>query len=333
MVTLPTATQRVPQAIATTRVPSDEEIYQLLAPRIGYLHVKQRLGIESDREAWIFGQGLSFFHPENCYLMQLAIRNALRLTCLYHRAKRNALDIRLRYHEVQLPRLPSAFEGFTILQLSDLHLDMSEDFPHVLSERVRDLSYDLCVITGDFRYRTFGPCEPALAGMDRVRLQLKDPIYGVLGNHDSIKMVPALESMGIQMLLNESVTLTRGGQAIHLIGVDDPHYYQADNLDRACYGVNHDRASILLAHSPEIYKHAAHAGFDLLLCGHTHGGQLCLPGGMPIIYDAKCPRKLASGPWRYHQLIGYTSVGTGSSIVDVRLNCPPEITLHRLHRA
>lgn len=321
------------RSITSTIEASDEELYELLGPRVGHLHLKQRLGIESECEARVFGQGLNFFHLENWYSVRWVIRGALRLAFLYRRAKRNALDIQLRYHDVPIARLPSAFAGFTILQLSDLHLDMNVDFPHVLSERVRDLKYDLCVMTGDFRYRTFGSCEPALAGMERVRLHLKDPIYGVLGNHDSIKMVPALESMGVRMLINESVTLTRGGEAIHLVGVDDPHYYQADNLDRACRGINHGYASILLAHSPEIYRHAAHAGFDLLLCGHTHGGQICLPGGRPIIYDAKCPRKLAFGSWRYHQLQGYTSAGVGSSIVDVRLNCPPEITLHRLQRA
>ncbi|HSD96826.1 MAG TPA: hypothetical protein VLB06_06745, partial [Sulfuricaulis sp.] len=90
---------------------------------------------------------------------------------------------------------------------------------------------------------------------------------------------------------------------------------------------------ILLSHTPEAYRNAAHAGFRLMLCGHTHGGQICLPGGIPIITDADCPRALVAGPWMYHGLIGYTSVGAGASIVDVRLNCPPEITLHRLRCA
>jgi len=67
-----------------------------------------------------------------------------------------------------------------------------------------------------------------------------------------------------------------------------------------------------------------------MLCGHTHGGQICLPGGVPLLTDADCPRALARGAWKYHNLIGYTSVGAGSCIVDVRLNCPPEVTLHRL---
>ncbi|MBA1333200.1 metallophosphoesterase, partial [Candidatus Endoriftia persephone str. Guaymas] len=67
--------------------------------------------------------------------------------------------------------------------------------------------------------------------------------------------------------------------------------------------------------------------------GHTHGGQICLPGGIPITLDAKCPRYMGSGPWDYNGMRGYTSVGTGSSIVNVRLNCPPEVTLHRLRAA
>jgi len=136
--------------------------------------------------------------------------------------------------------------------------------------------------------------------------------------------------MGIHVLLNESVALERDGAAIHLAGIDDAHYYQVDNIEKAAHDIPSEAISILLSHTPEAYRHAAHAGFRLMLCGHTHGGQICLPGGIPVITDADCPRALAAGPWKYHDLVGYTSVGAGASIVDVRLNCPPEITLHRL---
>jgi hypothetical protein len=70
-----------------------------------------------------------------------------------------------------------------------------------------------------------------------------------------------------------------------------------------------------------------------MLCGHTHGGQVCLPGGVPILTDSGSPRAFARGAWRYRGMAGYTSVGCGSSIVDARFNCPPEVTLHRLKRA
>lgn len=166
--------------------------------------------------------------------------------------------------------------------------------------------------------------------MAQIRAHLNAPVYGVLGNHDSIRMVPPLEAMGIRMLLNESVALERGDDRIFLAGIDDPHYYRADNLEKACAPIPPDAISILLSHSPEIYQHAAHVGFNVMLCGHTHGGQICLPGGIPIMCNARCPRQFCAGTWQYHQLMGYTSVGAGFSIVDARLNCRPEITLHRL---
>ena len=313
-------------------IPDNKDLYRLLEARIGRLHLKQRLGLEADNERHTLINRRNYFHLENWYAAHFLIRTALRVSLLHERARRNALNIQLRYHEFQIPHLPEAFEGFSILQISDPHFDMNADFPHALIERVQDLDYDLCVLTGDFRFEVFGPIDKALAGLEHVRPRLKDPVYAILGNHDSIRMVPGMEEMGVRMLLNESVPLTRGDATIHLVGIDDPHFYRTDNIDRACAGVNHNEVSILLSHSPEVYKHAAHADFDLMLCGHTHGGQICLPNGIPIIYDAPCPRKLAKGPWTYHQLQGYTSVGAGSSIVDLRLNCPPEVTLHTLRR-
>jgi predicted MPP superfamily phosphohydrolase len=155
-------------------------------------------------------------------------------------------------------------------------------------------------------------------------------VYGVLGNHDTIRMVPGMEDMGIRMLLNESDPIVRGNQRIHLAGIDDAHYYRADNLEKAACDIPHDEYSILLSHTPEIYRQAAHAGFHLMLSGHTHGGQVCLPGSIPITLDSVLPRHMGAGPWNYHTMAGYTSVGVGSSIVAVRFHCPPEITLHYL---
>lgn len=304
-----------------------------LQRRVGPLHLRQRLGIEADREARVFGQGIKFFHIENWVTVHSVIRWVLRLTLLHRRGRRNALSIELSRNEIALAGLPSAFDGFTILQISDLHLDMNAELPHVLCERVRELDYDICVLTGDFRYRTAGPVEGALAGMDRLRLHLKAPVYAVLGNHDSIHMVPPMEAMGVRVLLNEAVAIERGGQRVYLAGIDDPHYYRVDNFEKACQEIPEDAIAILLAHTPEVYRQAAHAGFDVMLCGHTHGGQICLPGGIPIMVNARCPRRICRKSWRYHRMQGYTSLGAGSSIVDVRLNNRPEVTLHRLSAA
>jgi len=68
-----------------------------------------------------------------------------------------------------------------------------------------------------------------------------------------------------------------------------------------------------------------------MLCGHTHGGQIRLPGGIPLMTNADCPRRFCAGPWRHCHLQGYTSLGTGSSIIAARFNCPPEMTIHHLH--
>jgi len=135
------------------------------------------------------------------------------------------------------------------------------------------------------------------------------------------------------MLLNESEPIGRQDEHIYLAGIDDAHYYRVDNIQKAASEIPDGAVSILLSHTPEIYRQAAHAGFDLLLSGHTHGGQICMPGAIPITLDSVLPRYMGSGAWEYHRMAGYTSVGVGSCIVAVRLNCPPEITLHRLKRA
>jgi predicted MPP superfamily phosphohydrolase len=310
----------------------EKEILRKLEERLGPLHARQRLGIETDHEAQVFGQGLTFFHLENFYLAPAIIRNALKLTGLYWRARRNAERIVVRRNDVRFAALPSFFDGYTILHISDMHVDMNEAAMRRLIELVGGMQYDLCVLTGDYRGKTFGPFEAAMEGLAKVRAKLKQPIYGVLGNHDTIQMVPAMEAMGIKMLLNECEVIVRSDERIYLAGIDDAHFFRVDNIEKAALPIPNDGFSILLSHTPEVYRQAAHANFNLMLSGHTHGGQLCLPGSVPIKLEAVLPRRLGAGAWQYHDMRGYTSVGAGSSVVAVRLNCPPEITLHCLRR-
>jgi len=303
-----------------------------LERRLGRVHARQRIGIEEDHEAQAFGQGLNFFHIENLVLAPAVIKTALRLAGLYGLGRKNAGRVELRRNSIVSPRLPPAFEGFTILHLSDLHADMSGPAMDRLVELLAGLDYDICVLTGDYRGKTYGPYAAAVEGVARVRAHLKGPVYGVLGNHDTIHMLPDLEDMGIRMLLNETESIVRREQRIYLAGIDDAHFFRVDNIEKAAGAVPADSYSILLSHTPEIYRQAAHAGFCALLAGHTHGGQICLPGAIPITLDSTLPRAFGAGAWRYGAMAGYTSVGAGSSVVAVRLNCPPEITLHRLER-
>jgi len=311
----------------------EEEILKKLERRLGRIHARQRLGIESEREPQVFGGGLNFFHPENWYSFHALMRYTLRLSGLYGRGWRNTLDIQVRHNTVAIPGLPKEFENYTLLHLSDLHADLNPPAMAALAELVSDLEYDLCVFTGDYRARTWGPVDDALAEMERVCRAVDAPMYGVLGNHDSIRMLPGLEAMGLRMLLNETVKLRRGEAFIHLGGIDDAHYYRVDNVAKVAEGAAAEDTAILLSHTPEIYRQAAHAGFNLMLCGHTHGGQICLPGGIPLTLDSSCPRYMGAGAWSYHGMQAYTSVGAGTCIVPVRFNCPPEVTLHHLRSA
>jgi uncharacterized protein len=308
----------------------NQDVLEFLQKRLGRLHAKLRLGIEADHEAQVFGQGINYFHIENFTSSHFVIRTCLRFTGLYWRGRRNAAQIEVRKNYVTSPQIPQAFDGYTILQLSDLHVDMSQDAMARLTSILKEINYDLCVLTGDYRGQSFGSYETTLTGMSQICAELKKPAYGVLGNHDTVRMLPGLEEMGIRMLLNEYETIERNHERIHLAGIDDAHFYRADNIEKAVSGIPSDEFSILLSHTPEIYRQAALADFNLLLSGHTHGGQICLPGRIPITLDSVLPRHMGSGPWTYRNMTGYTSVGAGSSIVPVRFNCPPEITLHYL---
>jgi predicted MPP superfamily phosphohydrolase len=318
--------------LVTERFLSGDEVDDALKRRLGRVHARQRLGIEQDHETQKFGQGLTFFHFENLPISHALIGAILRASGTYWWGRANAARIELRTNDVFSSRLPPGFDGFTILHITDLHADMSAAAMAETARLVSTLPYDLCVLTGDYRGRTYGPYHASLQNMLPLCRVLKGDIYGVLGNHDTILMVPDLERMGVRMLLNEHVTLERTGTQIFLAGIDDAHFYRVDNIEKATADIPPDAFSVLLSHTPETYKQASHAGFDLLLAGHTHGGQICLPGGVPIILSSVLPRRMGKGAWKYNGMAGYTSVGAGSCGVPVRFNCSPEVTLHRLHR-
>jgi uncharacterized protein len=308
----------------------EQDVVTRLEQRLGRLHARLRLGLEADHEAQVFGQGINYFHFENLPWSHAIIQACLRIAGLHGRGSRNAARIAVKKNEVASAKIPSGFDGFSILHLSDLHVDLSGKAMDRLHHLLPTINYDICVLTGDYRGQTFGPYQAALDGMARLCRLIRKPIYGVLGNHDTIRMLPDLEKMGIQMLLNEKVVLTCGSERIYLAGVDDAHFYRADNLERAASDIPMNEFSILLSHTPEIYQQAAHAEFDLMLSGHTHGGQICLPGQIAVSLDSVLPRRFGAGAWKYHNMIGYTSVGAGCSIVPVRFNCPPEVTIHYL---
>jgi uncharacterized protein len=257
------------------------------------------------------------------------LRSALQIMGLYRRGLRNALDPVIRHLRFEFENLPESFHGFRILHLADPHVDGMNGLAEIVAERVATLPADLCVMTGDYRFEMEGPCDAVYSRMATMLsgVRAHHGVLAILGNHDESNIAVELESLGVRMLINEAVEITRGGDRLWMIGVDDPHHYGCDDLNGALEGVPPDAFKVVLAHSPEMFEQAAAAEIRLYLCGHTHAGQICLPGiGAPLM-NADCPRAYTHGRWQHGRMLGYTSAGVGCSLLPVRYNCPPEIAL------
>lgn len=303
-----------------------------LVERFGENYLRVRLQKQIKHADKIFDRGRRLLHIENSEWLMVILYWLLRLTGLYNWGNRNLLDIQTVENEVFIENLPVAFEGFRILQLSDLHLDIDTNLKHAITEAVEKVQYDLAVNTGDYRASTGGSYQMALDETIAFMPVLKKPVYCILGNHDFIEFVKPLEERaGMTFLINESVPIEKDGAVIWLTGVDDPHLYQLDDFQSAYKNVPKDAVKILLSHAPENYESAAEYNVDFMLAGHTHGGQICLPGRIPILVYGDQPRRMINGAWKYgKKLQGYTSPGTGGCGVPVRYFCPPEITIHTL---
>ena len=258
------------------------------------------------------------------------IRLCFRLVGLHQRGYDQFMHPHVVDHVVPLPDLPPALDGLTILQLSDLHLDLDPGLLPALARQLDTLQYDLAVITGDFRNLTAGLQELSIVGTIALLQHLHAPVYAVLGNHDALAMVPPLESAGLRFLLNEHIVWTRDNARIVVAGVDDAVYHESHDLAHAFAGAPADGVRVLLSHSPALYTEAPAHHVNLFLAGHTHGGQICLPGGRMILTGLHCPHHYLRGAWRYQGVQGYTSRGTGACGVPLRFHCPAEITLHKL---
>lgn len=254
----------------------------------------------------------------------------LRAVGAWEAGLKHALEYRLRENRLIHARRPRSFGGYRILHLSDLHVEGITDGGRSLRQLIRSVRADLCVLTGDFRYHEKGDSGPAVRLTTGILegTSFADGTYAVLGNHDSIHMVQAFESAGIRVLLNEGVGIRRGEGRLWLAGVDDPHYYQLHDLGKALAPAPSDALKILLAHSPDVAQEAEKHGADIYLCGHAHGGQICLPGGFPLIANLRVARKYFAGAWAHGRMIGYTSRGSGASGLPVRYFSHPEVTVH-----
>jgi predicted MPP superfamily phosphohydrolase len=260
------------------------------------------------------------------------LKAGLTIARQYARGVANALKPVIRNVSVEFAGLPRGLEGYRILHLSDLPIDGMDGLAEILAELLPSLTVDLCVLTGDYRYQTYGPCDAVHPRMRRVikAVRSRHGVVGILGNHDCAEIAVELERAGVRMLINEAVGIGSPDERLWVIGVDDPHYYDCADLAGALAEVPEDAFRLLLAHTPEMYDEAAGAGIDLYLTGHTHAGQIRLPLLGPLALHCACPRPYSQGHWMHSGMNGYTSSGVGCSLLPVRFGCPPEIAVIEL---
>jgi uncharacterized protein len=256
--------------------------------------------------------------------------------------------------ELTLDRLPAEFDGFTILQLSDLHLKEQSwyerrQLPRLergVIELISGREFDMCAITGDVELRGAG-----WEAMPRILAAVRcnhGPFF-VPGNaeyqhYDMDKLLATLDSWGVTTLRNSSCSIERGGARIQLVGVDDPFTKHAD-LAVALRDVPQDSFKLLLAHSPSIARDAVRSQVDLMLSGHTHGGQVCAPYfGALYTHLGKGSPHFSQGVYEGRRLSARTGMdagatklyitrGIGMSGLYVRFFCPPEVTVITLRSA
>lgn len=233
---------------------------------------------------------------------------------------------------VSLPRLPRAFHGYTIVQLSDFHFGPLVE-PHSLRlaiDMTLELKPDLIALTGDFVSRlTHGEAETLTHQLRH--LHAPEGVFAVLGNHDwwedADEVACAIHAAGIRVLRNEHVAIRRGQATLYLAGVDDVRVQRAD-LTRALAGVPRGAATILLAHEPYFADAVSRDGrVDLQLSGHSHGGQITLPRFNRIVLRFLGHHRYPRGLNRVRGMYVYTNRGLGVVGLPLRVNCPPEVTL------
>jgi len=259
--------------------------------------------------------------------------STIRFSGLAGRARRNFETIHCVEREWKIEGLSADHDGLRILQATDFHLDFDPGLIGRLRKVLGGVDYDLACLTGDFFDLIFEEESIESVWLDDLAALFRGPTYAVLGNHDILTVADHLERTGVRVLMNEGVLLGSEERGLWLAGVDDPRLYRSDRIGRALENRPGHQPVLLLAHAPQVYADAAAAGVDLMVCGHTHGGQVKLPGGLPVASRFKCPSRMVSGSWRYGRLQGYTSNGCGGCKLPYRFNAPAEVTLHVLRRA
>jgi uncharacterized protein len=253
-------------------------------------------------------------------------------------AARSALTepyrLTIEHHQIYLRRLPQALDGFRIVQLSDIHHSRFTS-REIIERAVRtasSLQPDIIALTGDYisKDRQYAaPCAELLG-----RLRARHGVFAVLGNHDhwtdAALITDLFRAEGMTVLVNQGMRFEKNGAAFWLAGTDDT-MVGLEDLPLALAGSQADEMKLLLAHNPIVLRRAARAGVDLVLSGHTHGGQVSLRPERGA--SGKPRRRVVKGLVREGETQIYVTRGLGTVVLPVRFGCPPEVSLLELRTA
>ena len=255
-------------------------------------------------------------------------RILLIITGFYKKGYGNAKPIKINELTLNFPNLPDPFNGFRILHLSDLHIDSIPGFAALIIQKINQLKFDICLLTGDYRRDINGSFSHILKPLHILSKYIQTPYgpFAVLGNHDTYLMAQYEKQSGMELLINESVEIIKDGEKILITGTDDPFNFYTETALLSLETKGYD-FKIAMVHTPEMAKVASKNKYDLYLCGHTHGGQICLKDGTPLISHQFEGKQFNHGKWNIGNMTGYTSSGVGVSGIPIRFNCPAEITL------
>ena len=255
----------------------------------------------------------------------------LKITGYFQKGYGNAKTIRVNELSLKFPNLPAAFNGFRILHLSDLHIDSIPGFASLIIHKIKDLKFDICLLTGDYRRDISGSFSHILKPVKILSkyIQSQYGTFAVLGNHDTYLMAQYEQESGMELLINESVEIIKDGQKILITGTDDPFNFFTEPAV-LCLETRGYNFKIAMVHTSELARVASENNYDLYLCGHTHGGQICLKEGIPLISHQFEGKQYNHGKWNIGNMTGYTSKGVGVSGMPVRFNCQAEVTLINL---
>lgn len=259
---------------------------------------------------------------------------AFNLSAAARAALTEPFRLTVEHHQIRLRRLPRELDGFRIVQLSDLHHSPFTSRQQIerAIETANSLQPDIVALTGDYvsKEREYAaPCAELLGA-----LSPKHGVYGVLGNHDhwtdAALITDLFRAEGITMLVNQGMRFEKNGAAFWLAGVDDT-MVGLEDLPLALAGSSEHEFKLLLAHNPIILRKAARAGVDLVLSGHTHGGQVSLRSEHNA--SGRPRRRLLKGLARQGETQIYVTRGLGTVVLPVRFGCPPEVSLLELRSA